>query len=108
MNTYINNLTTHLIQKNHYTDLFARLGDWRACLRRIKDDLLFGDIRDMSPGKLGEIMCSFEQGEVELLQADFNDCTNYSGDCKEYLREIVSLCLATVITLRIDREMDRR
>lgn len=102
MKQYIVNLTNHLISKNHYNETFQRVRDLDEFVEHVKIDLEAGDVRTMSPAKLGEIMCSLESGDVLASGRDLFNNTHFSGDCEEFLRELVSLSLAYVIRDRID------
>ena len=102
MKQYLVNLTNHLIGKNRYDETFHRIKNSEKFVEHVKTDLEAGDIRTMSPAKLGEIMCSFEIGDVMAGKKDLFNGTHFSGDCEEFLRELVSLCLAYAIRDRID------
>lgn len=102
MKQYIVNLTNHLIGKSRYDETFHRIKDSDKFVEHVKTDLEAGDVRTMSPAKLGEIMCSFEVGDVMAGKKDLFNGTHFSGDCEEFLRELVSLCLAYAIRDRLD------
>ncbi len=104
MKQYIVNLTNHLIGKNRFDEIFYRIGNPEGFVKHVKTDLEAGDIRTMSSTKLGEIMCSFEIGDVITGQKDLFNGVHFSGDCEELLRELVSLCLAYAIKDRLSEE----
>lgn len=104
MRQYIVNLTNHLIGKNGYDATFYRINNLEKFIEHVKTDLEAGDVRTMSPAKLGEIMCSFEVGDVMAGKKDLFNGTHFSGDCEEFLRELVSLCLAYAIRDRLSEE----
>ncbi len=91
---YIKNLVSHLIRKNHYEEVFRRIADSGEFIKHIKTDLEFGDVRSVTPAKLGEIMCAFEDGDVLATKEELFANVHFYGDCRELLRELVSLCLA--------------
>lgn len=99
MRKYIVDLTDHLIAKNNYVQTFRKL-DKKLFLGFVKNDLYCGDVKEMSPGTLGKIMCSFEVGDITAKHPGKG--VPFSGDCEEMLREIVALCLAYVIRDRLD------
>lgn len=102
MNKYIVNLTNYLIGKNHYDEVFNRIRNPEKFLDHIKTDLYADDVRKMSHAKLGEIMCSFDIGDVMASREDLFNGTSFDGNCEEFLRELVSLCLAYAIRDRLD------
>ncbi len=104
MRQYIVNLTNHLIGKNRYDATFYRINNLEKFVEHVKTDLEAGDVRTMSPAKLGEIMCSFEVGDVVAGKEDLFNGVHFSGDCEEMLRELVSLCLAYAIRERFSDE----
>ena len=104
MKQYIVNLTNHLIGKNRYDETFHRIINSERFTEHVKTDLEAGDVRTMSPAKLGEIMCSFEIGDVLAGKKDLFNGVHFSGDCEELLRELVSLCLAYAIRDRLSVE----
>ena len=104
MKQYIVNLTNHLIGKNRFDETFYRIGNLEKFVEHVKTDLEAGDVRTMSPAKLGEIMCSFEVGDVMAGKKDLFNGVHFSGDCEEMLRELVSLCLAFAIRDRLSEE----
>lgn len=106
---YIVNLTNHLIQKNKYEDVFFQMNHphYTATTKKefieyVKRNLeLGGDVSKMSPTKLGEILCTFEIGDVSVSKKTLFENLHFTGDCEELLRELVSFCLANVIYDRI-------
>ena len=104
MRQYIVNLTDHLISKNRYDEAFCKIKDQKKLIRHVALDLETGDVRSMSPAKLGEIMCSFESGDVMTSQEDLFKDTCFGGDCDMLLRSLVSVCLAYVIRDRLDED----
>lgn len=102
MNPYIVNLTNNLIGRHHYDEIFNRTEDLEDFVRHVKTDLEANDVGVMSPPKLGEIMCSFEIGDVMVSKAGLFSSVHFSGNCEELLRELVSLCLAYAIRDRLD------
>lgn len=102
MGQYIVNLTNHLIGKNGYDAIFHRIENLGKFVEHVKASLEAGDVRAMSPAKLGEILCSFEIGDVMAGKQELLDGLHFSGDCEELLRELVSLCLAYAIRDRLD------
>lgn len=101
MKQYIVNLTDHLIHKNRYSEILRRIRDRKKFIEHVKNDLDAGDVRAMSPAKLGEIMCSFEIGDVMVNKKDLFDSISFYGNCNDMLRELVSLCLASAISERL-------
>ena len=98
MRKYIVDLTNHLIAKNrYYTYPFDT-----SFIGNVQLDLEAGEVGIMSPEKLGEIMCSFEVGDVMASKAELLGSLYFSGDCEELQRELVALCLAHVIRGRLD------
>lgn len=104
MRRYIVNLTSHLINKNRYDEIFARMNNPSEFLTHIALNLESDDVKDMSPETLGKIMCAFEIDDVMASKKDLFDGTHFSGDCEELLRELVSLCLAYAIRDRLSEE----
>lgn len=104
MKQYIVNLTNHLIGKNRFDETSYRIGNLEKFVEHVKTDLEAGDVRTMSPAKLGEIMCSFEIGDVIASKKDLFNGVHFGGDCEELLRELVSLCLAYAIRDRLSEE----
>lgn len=101
MRTYIINLTNHLIRKNHFDEVFHKISRTEF-VKFVKNDLVVGDVHTMSPQKLGEIMCSFDIGDVLIGRTDLLEHTHFAGDCEELLRDLVSACLAYAILGRLD------
>ena len=104
MKQYIVNLTNHLIGKNRFDETFYRIGNPDKFVERVKTDLEAGDVRAMSPTKLGEIMCSFEIRDVVASRKELFNGIHFCGDCEELLRELVSLCLAYSIRERLSED----
>ncbi len=104
MKQYIVNLTNHLIGTHRFDETFYRIEDPAEFVNYVKNNLDACDIDTMSPAKLGEIMCSFEIGDVLAGQKDLFNGVHFSGDCDELLRELVSLCLAYAIRDRLSKE----
>ena len=104
MKQYLVNLTNHLIGKNGYDATFYRIGNPDKFVEHVKTDLEAIDVQAMSPAKLGEIMCSFEIGDVMASKNDLFNGVHFSGNCEEMLRELVSLCLAYAIRDRLSEE----
>mgnify|MGYP001593456382 CR=1 FL=1 len=104
MSPYIVNLTNHLIDKNDFDEVFCHIGFCIDSLddfvKHVKINLLHGDVKDMSPGTLGKIMCALEIGDVATTHPGKE--VLFAGDCGEMLRELVSLCLAYVIRDRLN------
>lgn len=96
---YILDLTNHLITKNKYAHLF-RLGR-HGLIEHIKLDLECNDVREMKPETLGKIMSAFQIGDVMVTKEEIFKLVHFSGDCEEFLREIVATCLANAISDRI-------
>lgn len=104
MRQYIVNLTNHLIGKNRYDETFYRIGNPDKFVGYVKTDLEAGDVQIMSPAQLGEIMCSFEIGDVMAGKKDLFSGVHFGGDCEKMLRELVSLCLAFAIRDRLSEK----
>ena len=103
MSPYIYNLTNTLIGSLGYDHLLPNFipklsGD---PTHHIKVDLLCGAVRDMKPETLGRIMGAFEIGDVMVTRDDIFIAVTFSGDCEEFLRDIVATCLASVIVNRL-------
>ncbi len=104
MKKYIVNITSHLIGKNRYDIVFSRIKDPKEFVKHIKLDLAHGDIRVVSPAKLGVIMCLFEVGDVMASSSELFGQVDFNGNCEDALRELVSLCLAFAIRDRLSTE----
>lgn len=127
MRTYIVNLTDQLIRKHHCDRFYETLSEevfWNYTLdrgmnqRTLKDyddnelrhgfvkhvalDLVGGDVSQMSPKKLGEIMCSFEMGDIRASRDDLMERCSFSGDSEDFLKQLVSVCLAYAIFARFE------
>jgi len=109
MRTYIDNLTDNLITKNHYGQVFKKLGDGLKSdgltefIKHVKLDLLSGDVQKMNPKTLVKIMCSSEHDDDNpVYKSTLFASITFSGDFEEMLREMVSLCLAFAIYDRIE------
>ena len=98
MSPYIVNLTNHLIGKNGYDKLQLLSRDF---CKHVALDLWSGDVVEMKPAKLGEIMASFEIGDVMASKQELFELANFSGDCEDLLRTLVCACLAYTIWGRI-------
>lgn len=112
MREYIVNLTDDLISKNRYDALDLGLrGDRNPHLAdlvyHVKLDLESGDFRKMNPETLGRIMANFEIGDVLVGKKELLEQLHFSGDCEEFLRELVAPCLAYVIRDRLDCSPNR-
>lgn len=101
MRQYIVNLTNNLIGKNGYEELYHQYDDLRLFLELVKLDLETGDVGAMSPAKLGQIMCSFEVGDVITSKSELLGHVRFAGTCEQMLRELVSIYLAYVIKERL-------
>lgn len=95
---YLTNLTDHLISKNGFDRLTLRREEF---IKHVAFELSIREVYMMSPGKLGEIMCAFEIGDVMASKQMFFDHLSFGGDCGEMLRKMVSVCLAYYIDERI-------
>lgn len=97
---YLVNLTDNLIAKNGYD----RLSLSRPVVREfIFQDLAYGgDVFKMSSTRLGEIMGTFETGDVIATRNDLFGLIHFSGDCKSLLCELVAACLAYYIDSRLN------
>jgi len=102
MRQYIVNLTRHLVSKNNYVDFSFLEPERTALLDHIFMDLYAGDVAEMNPETLGKIVCSFETGDVLIGTEDLHKLT-FAGDCEDYLRQFVALCLARVIQNRLEQ-----
>lgn len=95
---YIENLVKYLINKNNYIELFHRVQiGFDEFIGHVKWDLYAGEVKKMNPKTLGQIMCSFQPGEIRVDKDELFEKISFSGDCEDMLRELVSLCLACVI-----------
>lgn len=101
MRQYIVNLTDHLIARNKYGVIAGKITDPFVFMAHVKLDLEAGDVRSMSPEKLGAIMSEFEIGDVMLTSRQIHDAVGFNGDCEDFLRSLVALCLASVIADRL-------
>jgi hypothetical protein len=102
MRQYIENLTTNLINKNRFDLVFKKIKDQNRFINFVSMDLQACDISQMNPETLGKIMCSFEIGDVMASKQEIFNGVDFSGDCEEMLREIVSTCLAYKISDRLN------
>lgn len=98
MRKYIKDLTDNLIGENNYVNLLGKL-EWKEFLTFVKLDLDGGSVRDMKPETLGKIMFSLELGDV--MSKNPGAEVGFAGDCGDYFREVVALCLAYVIRERL-------
>ena len=94
--TYIHNLIHNLIHKNGYAHLYERLHRFDF-VQHVKNDLYAVDVAEMNPETLGKIMCSFDTGDVMATRQDLFSGVTFGGDCEDFLRELVALCLAYAI-----------
>lgn len=104
MRQYIQNLTDNLIGRNRYCDVRERIEDDHAFLKHVQIDLETGDVAAMRVETLGTIMCSFDIGDVMASKKELFEDTTFSGDCEEFLRQLVALCLAYAIRDRLSPE----
>lgn len=102
MTSYIVNLTNHLINVNHYDEIWKLRMDSHQFVRDTAADLSVGEVSKMSPSTLGKIMCSFEIGDVMARRSEILEHITFSGDCEDMLRELVSVCLAHAIAGRLE------
>ncbi|MES2214351.1 MAG: hypothetical protein V4465_03135 [Patescibacteria group bacterium] len=100
MRPYIINLTDYLIRANHF-DKITWISEPAAILDHIAVMLRTGEVNEMSPGKLGEILGSFEVGDVPTSQEELLKDLKFAGDCEAFLRSLVSICLAHAILNRL-------
>lgn len=109
MRKYIVDLTNYLISRNHLDHAYNILG-WEKIpfLKQAAMDLLIGDVAKMNPATLGNIMASFEPGDVRVTRQEIFENIIFSGDCENFLREIVSFCLAAVIFERLNSDPEDR
>ncbi len=97
---YLKNLTDHLIRKHRYDKVHQNLLTPDQSRSFIKESLGAQVVNEMSPKTLGEIMCSFEIGDI--MSAHPGKEVSFSGDCESMLRELVALCLAYLIVDRLN------
>lgn len=102
MRQYILNLTDNLIGRNNYKEVFSKIRSQEEFIDFVKMDQYCGEVRKMNPETLGKIMCAFDIGDVMATRQDLFNGVNFSGDCEEFLRELVSLCLAYAIRERLN------
>lgn len=108
MRQYIVDLTNDLIRRNHFDRACDFMtGNKISFLKQATIDLLIGDIAQMRPETLGKIMASFEIGDVMVNRQEIFENVTFSGDCEDFLREIVSFCLAAAIFERLESEPAR-
>ncbi|MFZ1719920.1 MAG: hypothetical protein WAU28_01035 [Candidatus Moraniibacteriota bacterium] len=98
MSPYIQNLTNNLIGKNGYDRLGLHPSE---LVKHIKFDLEVGDVSKMNPETLGKIMAAFDNGDVMASKSELFNLVSFSGDCGDFLRELVSACLAMTIRDRL-------
>ncbi len=98
MSPYIVNLTTHLIGKHGYNQYRMSSEEFRD---HVAVALWADDVSRMKPAKLGEIMASFEIGDVMASKDELFELARFSGDCEEMLRTLVCACLAYAIWGRL-------
>jgi len=97
MSPYIYNLTNTLIGNGRYDLMMAT----ETLAKHIQIDLACGAVREMKPETLGKIMGAFETGDVMLTRNEIFQDIKFSGDCEEFLCDIVAICLASVIVNRL-------
>ncbi len=105
MNQHLVNLTNDLINTGGYALMFRR-STLAEFTKYATLDLYSGAVRKMSPAKLGEIMCEFGIGDVLLNQEEIFNEVRFSGDCEDFLRQQVALCLGCIIRDRLDGTID--
>lgn len=105
MRPYIVNLTNNLIGKNDFDATIQRMGPKSdKFIDYVQLTLEAGDISKMSSSKLGEIMSSFEVGDVMAGKELLGDL-GFNGDCDDLLRHLVARCLAFVIRDRLTGDL---
>ena len=101
MRKYIVDLTNSLIRQGNFDEMWIRLRrDPEKFIGHVATDLAAGDVGIMTPETLGRIMCNLELGDVGV--GHLGQEAHFSGDCGDFLREIVSIALAYVIRDRLD------
>lgn len=98
MSPYIVNLTNHLIGKHAYDTYRMGSAEFR---KHVAAALWADDVSRMKPAKLGEVMASFETGDVMASKKELFDLVRFSGDCEDLLRTLVCACLAYAIWGRL-------
>ena len=101
MREYIVNLTNHIINGNHYDEIWERMGcDPEAFLRHITISLEVGPIANMTYETLGKIMGNLDVGDVSVGKLNLE--VGFNGSCGDFLRSVVARCLAYVIRDRLN------
>lgn len=96
---YIKDLVSNLIGENpDWKEIFQR--DPQKFRSGLKNLIRVFHVDDMNAATLGRILCSFQLGEVEVNNLDIFTEVRYSGRMDDYLRELVSFCLAHVVMKR--------
>ncbi len=107
MTLYIVNLTNTLIGKHRFDILFCNREDYKPDFTEMVAEILqANDVRKMSPETLGRILCSMEPGDVMADKQQLTERLSFGGDPGEMLRWMVAVCLAYVITSRLDPKME--
>ena len=103
MREYLQNLTTNLMGKNHYHELYRKIGqDQKKFIAHVKNDLLCGDVRAMSDETLGKIMGSLDYWrEVGVRKEELFSNLEIEDHHGSLLHELVALCLAHTINKRL-------
>ena len=99
MRKYIVTLTNSMIGRHRFYDLKDM--KWDRFVEFVKQTIESIDVRDMNPQTLGKIMCAFETGDVMTSREEIAKRVHFTGDCEDFLREVVSYFLALVIFERL-------
>lgn len=99
MKGFMRSLVNRLITKNRYDKLLEIQfsNNRNQFLRYVKEDLASDDVNTMTPETLGKIMCQIDNGDVSVTNEELSNFVQFAGNCDEFLREMVSFCLACVI-----------
>jgi hypothetical protein len=107
MTPYIVNLTNTLIDKHRFDVLFCNREDYMPDFTEMVAEILSADdIRQMNPETLGRILGSMETGDVIASKQELKERLYFGGDLGEMLRSMVAVCVAYVITSRLDPKME--
>ncbi len=102
MTEYIDRLTDELIGKHKLHIISKEITTRQEHFNYIRLTIRHDDIDRMRPETLGRVMGDLTQGEVEANKEDLLRHVAFIGDCKNFLCELVAVCLTYVIQERLN------
>jgi hypothetical protein len=102
MTEYIDRLTDELIGKHKFHIISKEITSRQEHFNYIRLTIRYDDIGRMRPETLGRVMGDLAQGEVAANKEDLLKHVAFIGDCKNFLCELVAVCLAYVIQDRLN------